>query len=253
MTELKVDNLTVTAKSASLLEGATFTLRPGELVVLLGPNGAGKTTLLRGALGLQEAQSGRAFLAGQDIGGMSPMVRARQVAYLPQTRPVAWPNLVFDVVALGRYAYGVSLGRLKQDDLAAVERALAACDITHLASRRMDTLSGGEVARVHCARAFAAEAPLMVADEPVAALDPRHQFRVMDIVRDFVDGGGGALIVLHDVALAARYADRMIWMKQGRIIADGKVVDTLTEARMAEIYAVRAKIQGRTVQIEGTI
>ena len=232
---LEVSGLTITAGGATLVDGASFRLRPGELVALLGPNGAGKTTLLRGAIGLAPPAAGWARIDGEDAAGMPPRRRARRLAYLPQNRPLAWPNPVRDVVALGRFSYGAALGRLRGADREAVERALASCDLDAMAARSTDTLSGGELARVHCARAFAAEAPLLIADEPVAELDPYHQFRVMDLIRAFVDAGGGALVVLHDVALAARYANRLIWMKDGGIVADGPPAETLSEARLAEI------------------
>jgi iron complex transport system ATP-binding protein len=181
------------------------------------------------------------------------MERARTVAYLPQQRPLAWPNAVRDVVALGRFAYGAAPGRLSREDAEAVDRAVALCDLSAFVSRAADTLSGGELARMHCARAFAAETPLLIADEPVAALDPRHQFRIMDIIRSYVERGGGALVVLHDMSLAARYATRLIWMKDGRIVANGTPAETLTPERLADIYGVQARIDGVHVEIEGTI
>jgi iron complex transport system ATP-binding protein len=229
-----------------IVTDASFTLAPGELVVLLGPNGAGKTTLLRMALGLLPADIGRS-----NVAPLSARDRARRVSYLPQARPLAWPAKVRDVIALGRFAHGAALGRLGPVDRAAVERAIAACDLDALADRSADTLSGGELARVHLARALAAEAPLIVADEPAASLDPRHQHSVLGLLRDFVAGGGGALAVLHDLALAARYADRLIWMKDGRIVAQGSVAETMTEARIAEIYGVTARVDGSNVTVEG--
>ena len=253
MIDLRAQDLTVRAGETCLIDGVSFELKPGELVAVLGPNGAGKTTLLRAALGLIAPDAGVSRLAGQDVASLSPMTRARQIAYLPQTRPLAWPNTVRDVVALGRFSHGAVLGRLHGADAAAVARALAACDIAELATRKVDTLSGGEAARVHCARAFAAEAPLLIADEPVAALDPRHQFRVMDLIAGFVAEGGGALVVLHDVALAARYASRLIWMKHGRIVADGPPAETLSAARLADIYGVKARVDGLRVEIEGAL
>ncbi|WP_084421776.1 ABC transporter ATP-binding protein [Henriciella litoralis] len=253
MAELVTRNLTVMAGKATLVREANLSLAKGELVALLGPNGAGKTSLLRSALGIETRAGGEAHLDGTDSERLSPMQRARKVAYLPQQRPLAWPNTVRDVVALGRFAYGAAPGRLNAADADAVNRAIDICDLGAFAERQTNTLSGGELARVHCARAFAAEAPLLVADEPVAALDPRHQFRIMDMVRQFVDNGGGALVVLHDIPLAARYADRMVWMKQAEIVADGSPEETLTAERMAEVYGVRARIDGRSVEIEGTI
>lgn len=252
MAELLTKDLSVKAGATTLVNGANLRLVPGELVALLGPNGAGKTSLLKAALGLEKRSAGFARLDGSDSAKLSPIERARRVAYLPQQRPLAWPNTVRDVVALGRYAYGAAPGRLSPEDAAAVDQAIKRCDLKELIDRQTDTLSGGELARVHCARAFAADAPLLVADEPVAALDPRHQFRIMDIVREYVDGGCGALVVLHDITLAARYATRIVWMKDSRIVADGAPEDTLTPERLADIYAVRATVSGRAVEIHGT-
>ena len=253
MTELIAKDLTLKAGRITLVDGASFSLRPGELVVLLGPNGAGKTSLLRAALSLEKRAGGTSLLDGVDCARLSPMERARKVAYLPQQRPLAWPNAVRDVVALGRFAYGAAPGHLQPQDAAAIDKAIGLCDLGGLAHRSMDTLSGGELARVHCARAFAAEAPLLIADEPVAALDPRNQFRIMDILHSYVERGGGALVVLHDIALAARYATRLIWMKDRKIVADGSLADTLTEERLAEIYGVRARVSGASVEIEGAL
>ncbi len=253
MAELKIENLGYKTGQTALFEGANLTLQPGELITLLGPNGAGKTSLLRAAIGLQKPSSGSARLDGEDCQRISPLTRARALAYLPQQRPLAWPNRVRDIVALGRFAYGAAPGRLSRVDAEAVTEAMEQCDVLRLADRSADTLSGGELARVHCARAFAAKAPLLIADEPVAALDPRHQFKVMDLIRDYVANGGGALVVLHDIGLAARYATRMVWMAEGRIIADGTPEETLNEARLADIYGVRAKVTGRHVEIDGTL
>jgi len=138
-------------------------------------------------------------------------------------------------------------------DADAVERALTACDLTLLSHRRADTLSGGELARMHCARAFAAEAPLLVADEPTAALDPRHKFRILDLMTDFVAKGGGALVVLHDIQLAARYASRLIWMKEGRIVADGPPSETLSAKRLADIYGISARVDGIQIHMDGPL
>ena len=247
--ELTVDKLCVRAGDSLLVENASLDLRAGELVVLLGPNGAGKTSLLRGILGLAPTVTGSVRLRGRTLGEFNPQQRARRLSYLPQRRPLAWPSPVRDVVSLGRYAWGCAPGRLGATDLGAVNSALAACGLLEMAERSTDTLSGGELARVHCARAFATEAPLLFADEPVASLDPRHRFRIIQLIRDHVRTGAGALVVLHDVSLAARFADRLIWMKDGRIAADGPPAQTLTESRMAEIYQVHANIDGKRVEI----
>ena len=250
---LSVRGITVTAGGNALVRDVSFDLAPGEFIALIGPNGAGKTTLLRAALGLLKPTRGQALLGGRDIRRLAPLERARRVSYLPQTRPLVWPQAVRDVVALGRFAYGVVLGRLSGPDAAAVDAALGVCDLVHLKDRSAATLSGGERARMHCARALAAEAPLLVADEPVASLDPRHQFEVMGLIRDFVNRGGGALIVLHDVGLARRFADRFLWMKDGEIVADGSAAETLAPERMESVFGVRARVEGERVAIEGPV
>ena len=251
--ELQVEDLCVTAGTARLVENATLQLRPGELAALLGPNGAGKSSLLRGILGLAPSASGKVLLQGQPLRSLSPMERARKLAYLPQRRPLAWPSPVRDVVSLGRYAWGCAPGQPGAADTGAVHSALASCDLLDLAGRPTDTLSGGELARVHCARAFASEAPLLLADEPVASLDPRHSLRIMELIRDHVQAGAGALVVLHDVQLAARFAHRLIWMGRGRIVADGPPVETLTASRIAEIYRVRAEVEGMRVEMKAPL
>ena len=253
MTELTVQNISVHADRSILVDDASFALGRGEFVALLGPNGAGKTSLIRAAMGLQDVSAGQRLLGGADVTTLSPAERARQIAYLPQIRPLAWPNSVRDVVSLGRFSHGAPLGRLKGLDAEAVDRALQACGLSDLATRKTNTLSGGELARVHCARAFAAEAPLLIADEPIAALDPRQQFRILDLIKSYVDHGGGALVVLHDIQLAARYASRMIWMKDGKIVADGPPADTLTPDRLKDIYGVTARIEGTQIFIEGAV
>lgn len=243
MTELFASHVRVRLGKAEVVHGADLSVKPGRLSVLLGPNGAGKTTLLRACLGIQPLFGGWSELDGRAINTMSPRERARLVAYLPQTRPLAWPAPVEDIVALGRFAYGTTVGRLSHGDQEAVERALASCSLSALRERPATRLSGGETARMHCARAFAAEAPLLVADEPVTGLDPRYRFEIMDLIRRFVDQGGGALIVLHDVVLAARYGDHLIWMQNGWTVAEGSPQETLTQDRLAESYGVEAAVR----------
>ena len=120
-----------------------------------------------------------------------------------------------------------------------------------MAERNADNLSGGEQARLHFARVLAAQTPFLFADEPVAALDPHHQFKALNLIRDFVNQGNGALVILHDISLAARYADRLLWMKDGRVTADGSVAETLSTERLKEIYNVDAKINGTRVELLG--
>ena len=248
-----VKNLSVKAGEQTLVDGASFTLKRGELVVLLGPNGAGKTSLLKACLDIIPKASGTVSYDDQPITDLSPQSRARAMAYLPQIQPLTWPNRVKDIVALGRFAYGANPSTLKGADQQAVDQALADCELTHMAERNADTLSGGEQARLHFARVLAAQTPFLFADEPVAALDPHHQFKVLDLIRGFIDQGNGALVILHDISLAARYADRLLWMKDGRITADGSVAKTLSADRLKEIYSVDARINGPRVELLGPV
>lgn len=249
MNNIRLENITVEGR----LEHASAHITQGELTIILGPNGAGKTTLLKTAMGLIKPDVGDVFYGSRNAARVSPTERARKISYLPQSRPMAWPNIVRDVVALGRYPYGASPARLSPNDAQIVDTAIQSCGISHLTKRRADTLSGGEAARMHCARAFAAQTPFLIADEPVAALDPRHQFRIMDLIARFVGAGGGALIVLHNVALAAQYADRIIWMKDARIIGAGTPEETLTPQRLAQIYGVSGRVEGREVYIDAEL
>ncbi|MEM8685355.1 MAG: ABC transporter ATP-binding protein [Pseudomonadota bacterium] len=242
MARLSAHAVCVRVPGATLLDDVSLDVGTQELVALLGPNGAGKTTLLRTLLGLQAAESGYVELDGQRGDALSPRQRAKRVSYLPQQRLLAWPIRVRDVVALGRFAHGASIGRLSELDESAVERALTACDLLQLADRRSDTLSGGEQARMHFARALCADAPLLIADEPVAALDPSHEIAVAELLRQFVDSGGSALVVLHDVERAANIADRLIWMRDGRIVADGSPEVTLTGDIIRQVYGVDARL-----------
>jgi len=243
MTELVASDVCLQAGGGTkIVQDASLSLKPGELVAILGPNGAGKTSLLRILLGITKATSGSAELNGEDCYSMSPNERARIVSYLPQRRPLAWPFRVHDIVALGRFAHGAALGRLSPVDKAAVVDAIDACKLGELQHRSTDNLSGGELARVHFARAIATKTPLLIADEPVAELDPKHQILVAELIRQFVNDGGGALVVLHEVALAARFADRLIWMKNGRIIAEGSPQASLNSKIMQDVYGVRAHV-----------
>ena len=153
-TDLSFKNISVHFGATQILSNVSAKLTPGELVALVGPNGAGKTTLLQCALGLQKMATGMVALNGQNIDLIAPVERAKQIAYLPQIRPLAWPLRVKDIVALGRYAYGSRTGKISATDEALGIKAMRDCGIEHLAQRRADQLSGGELARVHCAPHF---------------------------------------------------------------------------------------------------
>lgn len=253
MAELQWRDVHVMRGERPVLKSVSVTIGAGELVALIGPNGAGKTTLLRAGLGLLSVDAGAVALDGVDPRKIAPAHRARRAAYLPQSRPLAWPIAVKDVVALGRFAFGGSVGRLSREDAAAVARAIEACRLEALVDRRTDALSGGELARVHIARALAGETPLLLADEPVAALDPLHAFETMSILKGYCRQGGGALVTLHDLTLAARFADRVVLLHEGRVLADAPPATALTPKTLAQAYGVRARLDERGVVIDGPI
>jgi iron complex transport system ATP-binding protein len=242
MAEWVIENLTVALGGRAVVRDASLSVRAGELVALVGANGAGKSTLARAGLGLIARASGTITLNGADPSSLKPAVRARQVAWLPQARPLAWPLSVGDVVALGRFAFGATVGSLAASDRAAVDRALTECGLSGLQRRRTDTLSGGELARVHVARALAAQAPLLVADEPTAALDPAQALSVMQVIGDYCAQGGAGLVIVHDLALAARFASRVVVMQQGAILADGPPAQALSPAVLKQAFCLDAAI-----------
>ena len=236
--EIKAQALSVNYGATRVVNQVSMSIRTGEFVGLIGPNGAGKSTLLRALAGLQVLSSGRVQWDGKDETGISRQERARRIAYLAQKQNADWPLRVYDVVMLGRLPHRVAFGRETDADHHAVERALQAVDMASCRNRILDELSGGERARVMLARAFAVEAPLLLADEPVAALDPLHQLRVMDLMQERVRRNGeGVVVVLHDLALAMRYCDRIILVDHGAIQIDGPA-DLLTDDMIARVYGV---------------
>lgn len=238
MAELTVTDLKLGEGGVTLVDGASFSLAGGEIVAVIGENGAGKSSLLRGIIGYRPLSGGAVAVNGQSVAAMTASERALAIGWLPQSVPLAWPIRVRDAVALGRFGHGGVPGKMSAADSAIVELVLTQCDLLTFADRSMATLSGGELARVHLARCIATQAPLLLADEPVAALDPRHQIAVMAMLKAQTRAGAGVLVVLHDLALAARFADRVIGMKGGRIMADGSVADVMTAEILRELFGV---------------
>jgi len=224
-----------------VVDGATLDLKAGELAVLIGPNGAGKTTLVRALAGLIPAE-GRIAIEGRSLASFAPRERARRIAYLPQGHAFHWPMAVAAVVALGRHPHGDVFSGVTDADRAAVERALVATDTVPFAARSVTELSGGERARVALARALASEAPILITDEPTTSLDPRHQLAVMALLANIAHGGAAVLAIVHDLALAARFADRILVMDRGRLVADGAPREVITRERIAAVFAVEAEI-----------
>ena len=214
MSLLKAQNLSVKLGKLPLVQSIDLELNKGEILAIIGPNGAGKTSLLKGLAGLLPAASGQVFLQDKPLKTFNIKQKAQLISYVPQSPPCHWQLRVKDVVALGRFAHHSSL----EADIAAIEHAMRACDVIAFAQRPLGSLSGGEQARVHLARALCGQAQVLLADEPVSSLDPYHQFAMMERLQDLAHQGMGIVVVLHDLVLAARYANRIAVMKNGQML-----------------------------------
>ncbi|MBF9029382.1 ATP-binding cassette domain-containing protein [Rhodobacterales bacterium HKCCE3408] len=234
MSLLSVQTLTVMRGECPVVDHVSFDVGPGECVGLIGPNGAGKTTLFRALLGFLDA-TGRCDLRDRDA-----RARAHHAAWLPQAREIAWPIPVETLVTLGRIPHLAAGARPGPADRDAIAAALERMELTDFARRPATELSGGEQARVLIARALAQDTPLILADEPVAGLDPAHQISAMAEFARIAADGRAVVVSLHDLGLAARYCTRLILMHRGRIEADGPPRDVLTPDNLARVFGVSA-------------
>jgi iron complex transport system ATP-binding protein len=238
------------------LSGVELALRPGELVCLLGPNGSGKSTLLLLAAGLLVPSAGAVSLAGRPLAARTARQRAREIAFVPQgLRPLAGIEARAFVLG-GRYAHRspleIWLGGETSADRAALARALAEADAEELATRRLDELSLGQFQRVLLARALAQEAPLLLFDEPTAALDPEHQVRLFLLIERLVAAGRTALVATHELALAGRFATRCVVLEGGRVVVDADPNRALTPAQLEPVFGRElhfASIAGRPLVV----
>jgi iron complex transport system ATP-binding protein len=233
-----VEGLSFAYDRSLALEDVSLSARPGEFVGLVGPNGAGKSTLLRLVAGLLAPTRGAVRLAGLDPHAAPRRAVARVCAVVPQEPRVAWPFTVREVVMMGRAPRQGVLALPGRFDVGAVAGALEACDLVHLADRRVDALSGGERRRVFFARALAQEPRVLLLDEPTAFLDLGHQVAAMRMARVAARGGLCVVAVLHDLNLAAAACDRVVVLSRGRVVANGAPGEVLTEARVREVWGV---------------
>jgi len=240
---LALDNVTVTISGADLLCGVSLGIAAGTVTALVGPNGAGKSTLLAVASGERVPARGTVRLDGKPLAAYAPEALARRRAVLPQEAMLAFGFTGREVALLGRTPHPTS----RAEDERSALRALDAADVLHLAERRYTTCSGGEKQRLHLARVLAQldgpDASLLLLDEPTAALDLAHQHRVLAAARRLAHARGLAVVaVLHDLNLAAQYADRIAVLDRGRLAAEGKPADVLTPDVLRAVFGVEVVV-----------
>ncbi len=229
---LELKGVGVRRQQRQILADVSLAFMAGSVTALVGPNGAGKSTLLGVACGDLPADAGEVLLRGVALGGLRAGALARERAVMPQEHAVRFAFSVEEVVAMGRLPHPSDA----REDVRQVEAALDAAELQALRLREVQQLSGGESARTTFARVLAQATPLLFLDEPTAALDLRHQERTLRSVRGLADAGACVLVVLHDLNLAAGHADRIVLLEQGRVAADGKPAQVLTETNLQRVY-----------------
>ena len=242
MSAISLDRVTVTLGGRQVVRQVSADVEAGEWVALIGPNGAGKTSLLRAVAGLLPCE-GNVFLDGTALGSLGRRQRAQRLALVPQEpRTPPWLT-VAEYVLMGRTPYLRPLAREGERDREAAARALSRLELEELAERTLGTLSGGERQRVVVARALAQEAPIVLLDEPTASLDIGHQQQALDLLDALRETEGLTLVAaMHDLTLAAQYADRVLLLDAGRLVADGAPADVLTEEGLARHYGARVRV-----------
>jgi iron complex transport system ATP-binding protein len=246
---LRARDVAVTIDGVEILRGADLDLEAGELVAIVGPNGAGKSTLVRAVSGLHRPSAGTVAWSGRDLREMRGRELAKVRAFVPQRMPVPSGVSVREAVTIGRSALLRPLGRMTGADRSGIDAAMERAGVTNFAARALTTLSGGELQRVQIAIGLAQEAPVLIADEPTSQLDLGAAIDVAGLLRKLVDEGLGVLLVVHDLALAAATADRVVVVNEGGTDATGLATDVLTPRRLRRIWGADARLtaeQGRT-------
>lgn len=229
MSLMTLDKLSVFRGECPVVDNVTLTLEPGDFLGLIGPNGAGKTTLMRAALGILEHKGSSSLAA------LSQSDRAKQVAWLPQIREIAWGLSVRDLVGLGRLPFGP----IQKND-AHVEAAITKMDLGAFSDRIATQLSGGEQARALTARALAQDTPILMADEPTASLDPANQISTLEIFSELAQDGRGIISSIHDLGLAVRYCTKLALLDRGKLVAFGSADEVLTPDNLQTVFSIEA-------------
>jgi iron complex transport system ATP-binding protein len=229
--------VSVTLNERRVLRDVSFEVLPTDFVAVIGPNGAGKSTMLKAIAGIVPLK-GAAKAGFRPLPGLTALERARYFSYLSQDRDIAWPMPVRDVVLMGLENASGARSRLDPHDFQTLAEVLWDCGLEHMAERPVNTLSGGERSRVLLARALLSPAHCLLADEPLSALDPAHQLKVMELLATRADGGRPVIAVLHDIAMAARFATKIILLQRGRKLQEGPAEEVLLSPDMENAFGV---------------
>lgn len=237
---LSAQQLSFSVSNREILQSINLQINTGEIVGLIGPNGAGKSTLLKCLANLENPSEGHCYLNGVDVTQVAPKVLAAKMGFLAQGAEAHWPLRVSRLIALGRLPYQGMMRKLSKDDEVAIAHAVSLAEVEGLLERIVTTLSGGEMARVMLARLLATDPDLILADEPIASLDPYHQLHILEILKSHAQRGGAVVVVLHDLNHAMHFCDRLILLDQGHIVANGQPKDVLSEHYLNQVYHVES-------------
>jgi iron complex transport system ATP-binding protein len=242
MTLLAAENISISRGGREILREITFQAHAGEFIAVLGPNGAGKSTLLKALAGLIKPDAGQVMLDAKSLSALSWRELAARRAYLPQNPHLEWPLPVERLVALGLTPRLPATGGLPESFASAIARALRACDLVDKSEQPATTLSGGEFARAMLARAIVSEPQILIVDEPITGLDPKHAMQSLQLLSDFARTGTLVIASLHDLTLAARYPSRIIVVVDGAVMNDA---DLLTAETIHRAFGVTAILTGQ--------
>ena len=244
MSRLTAEGLLVRRGDRRILHGIDLVLEGGAMVAVVGPNGAGKSTLLADLAGLARPDAGEGTLDGRPLAAWYRRALARVRAYLPQGARAEWPVPVERLVALGLTPHLPPFGPLPPAMAERVAVALQSCDLAGQASQPATTLSGGELARAMLGRALVGEPRVLIVDEPMAGLDPRHALDAMTRLRGLADTGVLVIAAVHDLTLAARFSSRLIVLREGELVADGATGEILTPDLVRRVFDIEARVTG---------
>jgi len=250
MNRITVSQANVTLGARKVLDNISLDFMSGMVIAIVGPNGAGKSTLLDCLAGLRMPDTGSVEIDGKRLQHIKPRARARQISYLPQYADIAWSIDGITLVGLGRTPHTGPWGATESDH-EAVAQAMQRTRTSDFALRSVETLSGGERGRLLLARALATDPQWLLADEPLAGLDPGHALDVMALFRELAhEDGRGVILTLHDLGMALRAADRVIVLGHGQIQSDGSPTEALSAEVLARTYGINARIMnGQSTQV----